>query len=88
MNRLVKVAIPVSRLDLLTYRVPDGMEMPNVGARVIVPLGRRVLTGCVISDNPELSELASDRIKDVLSILDVEEFIPLKVLRLAVWTAE
>ena len=88
MNRLVKVAIPVSRLDLLTYRVPEGMEMPSVGARVIVPLGRRVLTGCVISDNPELSELASDRIKDVLSVLDVEEFIPLKVLQLAVWTAE
>lgn len=88
MNRLVKVAVPVSRLDLLTYRVPDWMEMPEVGARVIVPLGGRVLTGCVISDNPELSELASDRIKDVLSILDVESFVPLKVLHLAVWTAE
>ena len=56
MNRLVKVAVPVSRLDLLTYRVPDLMEVPEVGARVIVPLGRRVLTACVIVNNANNSE--------------------------------
>ncbi|SVE15861.1 uncharacterized protein METZ01_LOCUS468715, partial [marine metagenome] len=88
MNRLVKVAIPVSRLDLLTYRVPDGMEMPKVGARVIVPLGGRVLTACVIIDNVENPELAPDIIKDVLGVLDVQTFIPLEVLHLARWTAE
>jgi len=88
MNRLVKVAIPISRLDLLTYRVPDGMEMPKVGARVIVPLGGRILTACVIKDNVENPELAPDIIKDVLGVLDVQTFIPLEVLHLARWTAE
>ena len=88
MNRLIKVAVPVSRLDLLTYRVPDGMEMPIVGARVIVPLGRQVLTACVIADNTANLELAPDIIKDVLSVLDVEAFIPKEVLHLALWTSE
>ena len=88
MNRFVKVAVPVSRLDLLTYRVPDWMEMPEVGARVIVPLGRRVLTACVIVNHAENSELAPDIIKDLLGVLDVEAFIPLEVLNLALWTAE
>ena len=88
MNRLIKVAVPVSRLDLLTYRVPDWMEIPEVGARVIVPLGRRVLTACVIVNHAENSELAPDIIKDLLGVLDVEAFIPLEVLNLALWTAE
>ena len=88
MNRLVKVAVPVSRLDLLTYRVPDCMEVPELGSRVIVPLGRRVLTACVIVNNADNSELAPDIIKDLLGILDVEAFIPLEVLHLALWTAE
>ena len=88
MNRLVKVAVPVSRLDLLTYRVPDLMEVPEVGARVIVPLGRRVLTACVIVNNANNSELAPDSIKNLLGVLDVEAFIPLEVLHLALWTAE
>ncbi len=48
MPRLVSVAVPVPGLDLLTYRVPDGLDMPAVGARVLVPLGTRRLTGVVV----------------------------------------
>ena len=36
-----RVAVPVPFLDLLTYRVPDGVDRPCVGARVLVPLGTR-----------------------------------------------
>src|SRR5438034_1594571 len=38
------------------YVVPDGIDAPVVGARVVVPLGSRVVTGIVIevgSTNPE-----------------------------------
>ncbi len=48
MRRLVSVAVPVPGLDLLTYRVPDGLEVPAVGARVLVPLGTRRMTGVVV----------------------------------------
>jgi primosomal protein N' (replication factor Y) len=46
--RLAWVALPVPALDLLTYLVPDSFELPPVGARVLVPLGTRRVTGCVV----------------------------------------
>ena len=33
--RLVRVAVPVPALDSLTYSLPDSLETPVVGARVI-----------------------------------------------------
>ena len=45
--RLVQVAVPVPQLDSLTYSVPDEFPDPAPGARVLVPLGKRVLTGVV-----------------------------------------
>jgi len=44
----IHVAVPVPNLDLLTYAVPDGVAPPVVGARVVVPLGTRVVTGIVV----------------------------------------
>ena len=46
----VHVAVPVPGLGLLTYSVPAGMARPVVGARVVVPLGSRVVTGIVMDD--------------------------------------
>ena len=47
--RLIQVAVPVPQLDALTYAVPAEFPDPVPGARVLVPLGRRVLTGIVVS---------------------------------------
>ena len=47
MNRIF-VAVPVPTLDLLTYSVPDGMPAPALGARVVVPVGSRTVTGIEI----------------------------------------
>jgi primosomal protein N' (replication factor Y) len=46
--RLIQVAVPVPALEALTYSVPDEMPDPIAGARVLVPLGKRTLTGIVI----------------------------------------
>lgn len=43
--RVIAVAIPVPGLGPLTYSLPDGLPDPPVGARVLVPLGKRTLTG-------------------------------------------
>src|SRR4051812_24859513 len=45
--REVSVAVPVPGLGSLTYAVPDGVPDPAVGARVLVPLGKRLVTGVV-----------------------------------------
>jgi primosomal protein N' (replication factor Y) len=46
--RLVRVAVPVPALDSLTYSVPEEFPLPAIGARVLVPVGSRILTGCVV----------------------------------------
>ncbi|MPY87192.1 MAG: primosomal protein N' [Luteitalea sp.] len=88
--RLVRVAVPVPGLDLLTYSVPPSVHVPP-GARVIVPLGRRLLTGVVV-DSPEPASTravpASVEIRPVVRVLDREAFLPPEVLRLALWAAE
>jgi primosomal protein N' (replication factor Y) len=46
--RLIQVAVPVPQLDALTYAVPAEFPDPVIGARVLVPLGKRTLTGVVV----------------------------------------
>src|SRR4029079_19114268 len=46
--RLVQVAVPVPQLDRLTYSTPDEFPDPLPGARVLVPLGKRTVTGVVV----------------------------------------
>ena len=43
--RSISVAVPVPGLGPLTYSLPEGMRVPAIGARVLVPLGRRTVTG-------------------------------------------
>ena len=82
--RLASVAVPVPFLDPLTYRVPDGLVTPLPGARVLVPLGTRTVTGCVVSRGA-----TGDRnLKDLIDVLDAEPFLPRDVLELALWVAD
>jgi primosomal protein N' (replication factor Y) (superfamily II helicase) len=85
-DRLVSVAVPVPAIDVLTYRVPEGMTEPVVGARVLVPLGTRTLTGVVVEDTG--SRGSSGEVKDVIDVLDDAAFLPPGVLRLVRWVAE
>ncbi len=102
--RFVRVAVPVPALDALTYRVPEQLSVPVVGARVLVPLGKRVITGLVVdrelgTGEPALSELPSPEppspesrqesaIKDIIDILDAEPFLNAEVVKLASWVSE
>src|ERR687897_2336178 len=51
--RLVRVAVPVPSLDALTYKLPDAASDPPAGARVLVALGNRVLTGVVLGSHAD-----------------------------------
>ncbi|RPI54153.1 MAG: primosomal protein N' [Acidobacteria bacterium] len=88
--RLVSVAVPVPFLDRLTYQVPDGMSMPERGARVVVPLGKRSVTGIVVDPTATLNleETPADKIKHIIDVLDEEAFLPAPVVDLALWVAE
>jgi primosomal protein N' (replication factor Y) (superfamily II helicase) len=89
MRRLVSVAVPVPGLDLLTYRVPDGLDIPAAGARVLVPLGTRRVTGVVVAQ--EAAATADGRapaLKDVIDAFDAAPFVPPAVVNLGLWVAD
>ena len=84
--RLISVAVPVPFLDLLTYRVPDAMALPPVGARVRVPVGTRTLTGCVVEHDAEIEDGTEAR--DIVAALDAEPLLPPAIVDLCRWVAE
>ena len=97
--RVVRVAVPVPALDALTYRVPEELSLPVVGARVLVPLGKRIVTGLVIDLERAAAESSQTRtrsseprqdtsIKDLIDVLDSEPFLNSDVVALASWVSE
>jgi primosomal protein N' (replication factor Y) (superfamily II helicase) len=63
------------------------MTPPVRGARVVVPLGRRVVAGIAIGP-AEAGRHPEEAIKDVIEILDDDAFLPPPVVDLALWVAE
>jgi primosomal protein N' (replication factor Y) len=93
LSRAVSVAVPVPLLDVLTYRVPDLIEMPVPGARVLVPLARRQVTGIVVDVEPKRDEAGRaearpTRIRDLIDVLDGRPFLPRTITDLALWMAD
>jgi primosomal protein N' (replication factor Y) (superfamily II helicase) len=87
MPHLISVAVPVPFLDLLTYHVPDDIALPVRGARVLVPLGSRVLTGIVVGAGARADEPAVP-IKAIVDVLDDAPFLPEGIVDLTMWMAE
>ena len=69
----ISVAVPVPTLDLLTYLVPDGVGAPSIGARVVVPLGSRAVTGIIVACDVTLpAGVMEHSLKPVSRIMDEE----------------
>src|SRR5688572_16640951 len=60
--------------------------MPAVGARVRVPVGTRMVTGCVVQA-PATAE-APGEVKELLEIVDAEPLLPAAVVELCQWVAD
>jgi primosomal protein N' (replication factor Y) len=85
---LIDVAVPVPALDRLTYRVADSLPVPEVGTRVVVPLGTRHVTGIVVGVEGAGADRREGPFRAIRGVLDAEPFIPSDVVALAQWTAE
>jgi primosomal protein N' (replication factor Y) (superfamily II helicase) len=85
-TRLVSVAVPVPALGLLTYHVPDAFPVPPVGARVVVPLGTRTLTGLVLGEAAPPD--TSIELRDLIEVLDAQAFVPADVVELTSWVSD
>jgi primosomal protein N' (replication factor Y) len=85
-ERLVSVAVPIPALGLLTYSVPGGLPMPAIGARVVVPVGPRTLTGVMMGEAAAAD--TAYQIKPLKSVLDDRGFVPSDVIKLTEWVSD
>jgi primosomal protein N' (replication factor Y) len=76
----VSVALPLPIRKNFTYRVPEGLSVPEPGTRVRVPFGERVLTGVVVSAAEPIDEPAEASLRDVLEVLDEEPVCPPEII--------
>jgi primosomal protein N' (replication factor Y) len=86
MIRFADVALPVAVDREFTYSIPGELrESAIVGARVVVPFGRKLATGLIVG-LPEKSSVPG--LKPIREILDATPLVPPELLRLCRWIAE
>ena len=79
---------PLRRLfDYLPPQDPGAAAALSPGVRVRVPFGRQRLVGLVVARAPT-SELAAERLKPILEVLDAEPVLDTALLALVTWAAE
>jgi len=88
--RYAEVAVPLHVFQTFTYRLsPEQSVEAQVGARLVVPLGRSVVTAYIVglSDEPP-ENLAEIDIKDAQSLVDSTPVCSAEILQLARWVAD
>lgn len=88
----VEVALPLPLRQTFTYILPVGLqENIQIGARLLVPFGKRQLTGYVVALHqvldPEI-EIEESALKEVIELLDSEPLLTEEIIKLTQWTAD
>jgi primosomal protein N' (replication factor Y) len=88
MSEYVNVAVPIGVRKTFAYTVPPLLRAKvMVGSRVLVPFGRRWLTGfiveCLASPPPGMFKL-----RPIREVLDVQPIISGSLIETALWVAE
>jgi primosomal protein N' (replication factor Y) len=88
----VDVALPLHVDQTFTYRLPDSVrDVARPGARIVVPFGRKLLTGYIVDLRNELKEnstLDESEVKEAEELLDVVPLIAPDVLQLTQWVSD
>ncbi|MFB3062508.1 MAG: primosomal protein N', partial [Candidatus Binatia bacterium] len=79
----VQVVIPSPVKEPLLYQVPPALQgRLEVGMRVLVPLGKRKVTGVVFDFAQETS---LEKVREVLTVLDDRPILDPPILKLCRW---
>jgi primosomal protein N' (replication factor Y) len=91
-NAFVEVAVPLHVRQTFTYRLPMTWRRDvRLGARLLVPFGRKQLTGYAVALHNELdpaAEIEESSIKDAVELLDANPLLTPEVLELTRWVAD
>jgi primosomal protein N' (replication factor Y) len=81
-----QIVLPLSAEKQFTYAVPASLRSQvKVGSRVLVPIGRRTMTGIVVA---LIEKSPVSQVKEVLDLLDTEPIFDTTMLQLTRWISE
>jgi primosomal protein N' (replication factor Y) len=82
----IEVAIALPVYSTYVYSVPEDLfALVSTGKRVLVPFGRRRVTGYILGACKKTDQ---GKIKDILDILDDEPLFPSSMIKFFRWTAD
>ena len=87
----VEVAVPLHVAKTFIYRLPDNVIDAQVGARILVPLGRNLVTGYVVALHatfPEISGLSETDVKDAAGLVDTAPICTPEILEITRWVSD
>jgi primosomal protein N' (replication factor Y) len=91
-SKYVEVAVPLHVSSTFIYRLPLSMrQLAQTGSRIVVPLGRKFVTGYIVALLENLragTSLREPDIKDAQEILDAIPLVTPELLELTSWVAE
>ncbi|CAN5465705.1 primosomal protein N' [soil metagenome] len=90
--KYVEVALPIPLRQTFTYILPVGLQ-DNIktGARLLVPFGKRQITGYAVALHENLSlelEIEESALKEAIELLDAEPLLTEEIIKLTQWTAD
>jgi primosomal protein N' (replication factor Y) len=87
MDRFVDVAVPVGVRKTFAYSVPPAFkDRVAPGMRVLVPFGRKVVTGYIVGDLDQ-SQVGEFKLRPIQELLEPEPAIPASLVETALWVA-
>ncbi|MGC9337984.1 MAG: DEAD/DEAH box helicase family protein, partial [Candidatus Cloacimonadia bacterium] len=82
----VEIAIPINNPNTFIYSLPKGIR-PKIGQRVLVEFNYRFETGIIIG-LPQKVDVAKEKIKEVLEIIDESPIVNKELFMLAKWITD
>ena len=87
-----EVAVPIHVSSTFIYRLPvSKRQVAQTGSRIVVPLGRKFVTGYIVAllaDLPAGTSLQESAVKDARDVLDPIPLVTPELLQLTRWVAD
>ena len=84
---LYDIILPLAISDVYTYNIPETIQYPQIGSRVLVPIGRKSIIGIIYRSHE--GELAPNiKVRDIIQVIDEQPIVTSKQFQLWEWFAQ
>ena len=84
---LYDIILPLAISDVYTYNIPETIQYPQIGSRVLVPIGRKSIIGIIYRCHE--GKLAPNiKVRDIIQVIDEQPIVTTKQLQLWEWLAQ